>query len=90
MWSSSSAFHLKSTWVRFWMGRPPQIWNAWWADSIAASTSAAVQHGAWANTSPVLESVTSMYLSVVDSHHSPSTQYFSFVGSVTSITCPFS
>ena len=41
---------------------------------MAASTSAAVQHGAWAKTSPVLESVTSMYLSVVDSHHSLSTQ----------------
>ena len=58
------------------MGRPDHAGNASAAALMAASTSPAVQHGALANTSPVLESVTSMYLSVVDSHHSLSTQYF--------------
>ena len=40
------AFHLNSTWVRFCRGSPDQPSYALWADSIAASTSAAVQHGA--------------------------------------------
>ena len=68
--------------MRFWIGVVRPGPNALWADSMAASTSAAVQHGAFANTSPVLESVTSMYLSVCDSRHSPSTQYFSIWTSV--------
>ena len=75
--------------MRFWMGMPPQIWYAACAELMASSTSEAVQHGAKANTSPVLESVTSMYLSVFDSIHSPSTKYFSLMGSATVITLPF-
>ncbi len=46
--------------MRFWTGVVDQVWNARWALSMAPSTSAAVQHGALANTSPVLESVTSI------------------------------
>jgi hypothetical protein len=43
---------------------------------MAASTSPAVQQGASAKTSPVLESVTGIYLSAADSRHSPLMQYF--------------
>ena len=68
--------------MRFWIGVVDQVWKARWARLDGLSTSAAVQHGALANTSPVLESVTSMYVSVVDSRHSPSTQYFSICTSV--------
>ena len=48
--------------------------NAACAEAIASSTSSAVQHGTRAITSPVLESVTSMYFSDFDSFHSPFTQ----------------
>ena len=74
MCSSRSAFHLNSTWVRTAAGLSDHRTKAWWADSMAAVTSAAVQHGAWAKTSPVLESVTGVYTSVADARHSPSTQ----------------
>ncbi len=68
--------------MRFWIGVVDQVWNALWALSMAPSTSAAVQQGASANTSPVEESVTGMYLSVADSRHSPSTQYLRVFTSV--------
>ena len=44
------------------------------AEAIASSTSSGVQQGTCAITSPVLESVTSMYFSAFDSFHSPFTQ----------------
>ena len=46
------------------------------AEAMADSTSSAVQQGTSAITSPVLESVTGIHLSVLDSLHSPYTQYF--------------
>ena len=69
------------TWVRFWIGRRPHVSNAHCAFWMASSTSSLVQHGASAMTSPVLESVTGMYLSVFDVTHSPFTKYFSLFGS---------
>jgi len=53
-----------------------QSLNAASAEAIASSTSAAVQQGTSAITSPVLESVTGIHFSVFDSLHSPLTQYF--------------
>ena len=74
--------------MRFWIGVVDQVSNAVWADWMASSTSAAVQHGVSANTSPVEESVTGMYLPDVDSRHSLSMQNLSFFTSVT--TCAIS
>ena len=64
---------VKSTSVRFWIGMLAQPGNARLADSMASVTSASVHIGVRAMTSPVLESVMSTQVSVLDSRHSPST-----------------
>ena len=58
-----------------------QAGNAASAAAIALSTSAAVQQGTSAMTSPVLESLTGIHFSVRESLHSPFTQYcFRIIG----------
>ena len=65
MCSSSRPFHLKSTWVRFCDGQlgPRQEGLVGGLDGLFDLGGGAAC-GAWAITSPVLESVTSMYFSV--------------------------
>ena len=65
--------HVKSTSVRFWTGKLAHGPKARWALSMASVTSASVHIGVRAITSPVLESVMSTQVSLLDSRHSPST-----------------
>ena len=73
IFSRSIGRHVKSTSVRFWIGMLAQGPKARWADSMASVTSASVHIGVRAITSPVLESVMSTQVSLLDSRHSPST-----------------